>query len=281
MGVTDCHVHISPLEEMRAESRALLGVRAPELSNAVADPEEFLGILDRAGVERAVLINYLSPKVIGFTERANRFSAEYARADPERLIPTGGIEPDHSEPKREITRMVREMGIRAIKLHPPHQLFYPNDYLAGRPFPRLREIYSTAEELAVPVIFHTGTSVFPRARNRFGEPLCIDDVAVDFPDLVIVLAHAGRPLWMEQATFLARRFPNVWLELSGIPPTRLLSYLPRLPEFASKALFGTDWPGPGVKDLGANFDAFRALGLPRDVQRAILEENPKKVFRTA
>ncbi len=281
MGATDCHVHLSPLDGMRPGPLAMLGAGTPELRRVIEHPKAFLEMLDRAGVERAVIINYLSPKVIGYTERVNEFSARYARADPARLIPSGGIEADHPDPKREITRLVREMGIRAIKLHPPHQLFYPNDYLEGRPHPRLREIYATAEELHIPVIFHTGTSVFPQARNRFGDPLHLDDVAVDFPQLTIVLAHAGRPIWMQQALFLARRFPNVWLELSGIPPGRLPSYLPRLAEFASKAIFGTDWPGPGVRDLGANFEAFRALGLPTDVQRAILEENPKKVFRPA
>ncbi len=279
MGVTDCHVHISPVDEMRPEPLEMLGVRLSELRSVMENPAEFLAILDRADVERAVIINYLSPRVIGYTERVNEFSSRYARADPSRLIATGGIEPDHPDPKHEITRLVREMGIRAIKLHPPHQLFYPNDYLEGRPYPRLRDIYATAEELGVPIIFHTGTSVFPLARNRFGEPLFLDDVAVDFPELTIVLAHAGRPLWMEQASFLTRRFPNVWLELSGIPPRRLPIYLPRLAELSSKTLFGTDWPGPGVQDLGENFRAFRALGLPPDVQRAILEENPKKVFR--
>jgi predicted TIM-barrel fold metal-dependent hydrolase len=128
------------------------------------------------------------------------------------------------------------------------------------------------------VIVHTGTSVFPGARNKFADPLFVEDVAIDFPDLTIVLAHGGRPLWMETAMFLTRRFPNVWLEVSGVPPARLLEYFPRLPALAEKVLFGTDWPGPGVKDIRANLDAFRALPIPTDVQRRILEENPLRVF---
>ena len=93
-----------------------------------------------------------------------------------------------------------------------------------------------------------------------------------------MLAHAGRPLWVDQATFLARRFPNVWLELSGIPPLRLLDYLPRLGELASKSIFGTDWPVPGVSDMGKNIESFRSLGLSSEQQRMIFEENPRKVF---
>jgi uncharacterized protein len=133
----------------------------------------------------------------------------------------------------------------------------------------------------LPVIFHTGTSVFPRARNKFADPLFLEEVALDFPDLTIVLAHGGRPIWMETATFLARRFPNVWLEVSGIPPARLLDYFPRLATFADHVLFGTDWPGPGVTDIRANLDAFRALPIPADAQRRILEENPLRVFPRA
>jgi predicted TIM-barrel fold metal-dependent hydrolase len=108
--------------------------------------------------------------------------------------------------------------------------------------------------------------------------MMIEDVALDFPDLTIVLAHGGRPLWMETAVFLTRRFPNVWLEVSGIPPARLLDYFPTLAKLSEKVLFGTDWPGPGVKDIRTNLDAFRALPIPADAQRRILEENPLKVF---
>ncbi|MGI0067543.1 MAG: amidohydrolase family protein, partial [Thermoplasmata archaeon] len=231
MGSTDCHVHISPIDEMRPATRALLSGRATEILPYIEEPRLFLELLDRAGVERAVLINYLSPKVIGYTQRSNDFVSRYVRQDPDRLIAAGGIDPDVDAPAREVRRLVEELGIRAIKIHPPHQLFYPNDYVSGA-HPKLREVYRACEELHVPVIFHTGTSIFPNARNRFGEPIHLEDVAIDFPELTIVLAHAGRPLWMEEAVFLARRFPHVWLELSGIPPTRLLSYLPRLRELA-------------------------------------------------
>lgn len=277
MGATDCHVHIAPIDEMFPATRAMLAARASEILPFLEDPHRFLELLDHAGVERAVLINYLSPRVIGYTERTNDFVSAYVRADPDRLIAVGGIDPDHPEPAREVRRLVQDLGIRGLKLHPPHQLFFPDDYASGT-HPGLREIYRTAEELRVPIVFHTGTSVFPKALNRYGEPLRVEQVAVDFPDLTIVLAHAGRPLWMEEAVFLARRFPNVWLELSGIPPNRLLAYLPRLPDLAAKSIFGSDWPGPGVKDLGANFAAFRALGLTPDALRAILDENPLRVY---
>ncbi len=277
MGVTDCHVHINPLAEMRPDALGLLAGIDPANTRFLTDPTAFLEYLDACGVERAVLVNYVAPEVIGYTEETNRFVGEYVRADPERLIACGGIRPDHPDPEREVDRLVSEFGIRAIKLHPPHQLFRPNAYVDD-PRSTLRALYAAAERRRLPVIFHTGTSVFPRARNRYSDPLFVEDVALDFPDLTIVLAHGGRPIWMETAVFLARRFPNVWLELSGVPPDRLLEYFPQLPRVAAKTLFGTDWPGPGVRDLGANLRAFRALPLPDEVARRILEENPLVVF---
>ncbi len=276
-GVTDCHVHINPVDQMRPDAFRLLGHTDPATGRYVRDPQAFLEYLDRSGIDRAVLVNYVAPEVIGYTEAANSFASEYAKADPARLLPTGGIRPDHPEPGREIAHLVHDLRLRALKLHPPHQLFRPDGYVDGS-FPMLRAVYAACEEERLPVVFHTGTSIFPRARNRFADPLFVEDVALDFPDLTIVLAHGGRPMWTETAVFLARRFPNVWLEVSGVPPARLLEYFPALPKLAHKVLFGTDWPGPGVKEIGANFEAFRRLGLGPDLERTILVDNPLKVF---
>ncbi|HTW39407.1 MAG TPA: amidohydrolase family protein [Thermoplasmata archaeon] len=280
MGITDCHVHINPQWEMRPDAVRMLAHSDEHASRYLKDPRFFLEYLDRCGIDRAVLINYVAPEVIGYTEKANDFVSEYARADPERLIAVGGIRPDHPDPAKEIAHLVDDLGIRALKLHPPHQLFRPNGYTDGSA-PMMRDVYAACERHRLPVILHTGTSVFPRARNKFADPLLVEDVAIDFPDLTIVLAHGGRPIWMEGATFLARRFANVWLEVSGIPPVRLLEYFPRLSSLSEKVLFGTDWPGPGVKDIRANLDAFRALPIPADAQRRILEENPLRVFPRA
>jgi hypothetical protein len=152
----------------------------------------------------------------------------------------------------------------------------PNAYLHG--LDALGEIYGEAQRLKLPVMIHTGTSIFPGARSRAGEPMPVDDVAVDFPDLVIVIAHGGRPLWMEQAFFLVRRFPKVFMDVSSIPPKKILEYFPRLSEIADKVLYGSDWPAPGVRSMGENLREFRTLGLPEPILRKILEENPAKMF---
>src|SRR5205823_1163906 len=79
----------------------------------------------------------------------------------------------------------------------------------------LGDIYRRCEGRGLPVMIHTGTSIFPGARSKYGNPLELDDVAIDFPDLTIVMAHGGRPLYMEEAFFVLRRHPRVWLDVSG------------------------------------------------------------------
>ena len=106
----------------------------------------------------------------------------------------------------------------------------------------------------------------------------VDDVAVDFPRLTILLAHGGRPIWMDAAFFLVRRHPNVHLEVSGIPPAKLLEYFPRIEEIADKVIWGTDWPSPGVRTMRGNVDAFLRLPLGDDTKRKILYDNAARLL---
>ena len=273
--ITDCHVHIQPLEMFHTSALELMKRKRPnfeQITEFCRSPKAFLKYLDAAGVDRAVLINYVAPEVIGFTAGVNQFIADYVKEDPRRLISCGGLHPRHSGDIEELLRL----KIRMIKIHPPHQLLFPNDYQNG--VEDLEIMYRTAEANGIPVMFHTGTSIFSGARNRYGDPIFIDDVAVDFPKLKIILAHGGRPLWMNTAFFLLRRHPNVFMDISGIPPKTLLKYFPRLDEIAHKTLFGTDWPGPGVPDIKKNLDDFRALPLSGEIKRTILSETAMSIW---
>ena len=278
-GVVDIHVHLQPWEQMLPEVRARMESRpgAAELAALMHRPAEVLALMDRAGIERIGMIHYVSP-LMGFTAAVNDFSAATARLAPDRLIPFGSVHPRlTAEPGAEVRRL-KDLGIVALKIHPPHQLFAANAYLDD--LPGLAEVYGEAQALGMPVMIHTGTSVFPGARNRFADPMAADDVAVDFPDLRLILAHAGRPLYMDTCVFLARRHPNLYLDVSGIPPRRLLHYLPRLADagIADKVLWGTDWPDPGVSGMEKNLDDFLTLDLPEETRRKILRDNAYRVF---
>lgn len=277
-GIIDLHVHLQPWEMHKPEVQARLASRpgAAEIEALMHRPDEVLRLMDRAGVERIGIINYVAPDVMGFTPEVNDYCAWIAGHDPDRLIAFGSVHPQYTEDCAAEVERLHEMGIRALKVHPPHMLFAANAYLDS--LPGLAAVYATAEKLRMPVMIHTGTSVFPGARNRFADPMAADDVAVDFPDLPLILAHAGRPLHMETCRFLARRHKNLWLDISGIPPKRLLQYLPWLPELGDKILWGTDWPDLGVRGMGENADEFLTLDLPADLQRKVLRGNACRLF---
>lgn len=282
----DFHVHVQPWTELRPEVKAQWLARRPDaawLERVMEDPSEFLAYLDRCEIERAVLINYPSPDLMGFTVATNDFVARYRDAAPKRLIACGGVHPrlvgSAAAARAAMDRICGTLGVSLVKLHPPHQRFELDDYRRGNE--ALAAIYEAAAAHGVPVMVHSGTSIFPGARSRLGDPMPLDDVCLDFPKTTFVMAHLGRPLWSDAAFFLLRRHRNLWADCSGIPPKTLLEYFPRLAEVADKVLFGTDWPSPGVKDIAANRAAFEALDLPADVKRKILRENALRLLRLA
>ena len=278
-GVTDVHVHIQPREMIKPAVLEAFrrGCKDAAAAEACFDsPQALLGYMDRAGVERMVLINYESPDVMGFTKGTNDWVLAYCRAAPERLLPCVGLNPRFTPGMEAEARRLVERGARLFKIHGPHMLVAPNDYLG--PHPQLGDLYRVASEARVPVMFHTGTSIFRGARIKFGDPLQLDDVGNDFPDLTVLLAHGGRPLWTEEAWFLLRRFPRFFLDLSGIPPARLLEWFPRLEEIAARCCFGTDWPSPGIPPVKENLEALRALPLPAAALQQILVETAWRLF---
>jgi uncharacterized protein len=279
MLITDCHIHIEPFEMLKPEAIALMKKKRAQFDEIEAfsrDANKFLAHMDSIGLDRAVLINYVAPEVLGFTAEVNPWIVNYCKADPERLLACGSIHPRHTTNIQADLDNILRLGLRLLKVHPPHQLMYPNAYLHGDK--NLELIYRTMEANGIPVMIHTGTSVFPGARNKFGDPIYVDDVAIDFPKLKILLAHGGRPLWMDTSFFLVRRHPNLYLDISGIPPKTLLEYFPRLQEIATKTLFGTDWPGPGVPEIKRNLDDFRNLDISEPAKRAILSETALEIW---
>jgi len=277
--VIDAHIHIQPFHMMKPDVQRTFWQKKPdraELESYAEDPSKLLRRMNADGIERVGLINYVSPDLMGFTEEANDWMIRYASAEPSRLLAFGSVNPRFTAEVGAAVDRVLDLGARALKVHPPHQLFRANAY--QETLPRLAELYDRAQARGVPVTIHTGTSIFPGARSRLGDPMDVDDVAIDFPRLTILLAHGGRPLWMAAAFFVVRRHPNVLLEVSGIPPSKLLEYFPRLEEIADKVVWGTDWPSPGVQSMRGNVEEFLALPLSDSAKRRILYENAARIF---
>jgi len=277
--IIDIHIHIQPLHMFKPEALALIKRGRKDYADVErysSSPAEFLKFLDSLEIERAGLINYVSPEVIGFPPAVNDWIADYCKADPKRLLAFGSVHPKYvADAGAEVDRLAK-IGIRALKVHPSHQLYSPNAYRDG--LGPLAAVYERAQANRLPVMIHTGTSIFPGARNVHAQPMLADDVSVDYPNLVVILAHGGRPLWMNEAFFLVRRHKNMHMDVSGIPPQKLMEYFPRLEEIADKVLWGTDWPGPGVPEIRGNLQRFRALPISDAAKQKILYDNAAGLF---
>ena len=278
--ITDVHIHVQPFDQLKPGALAVMR-RGPDdrlefLRALMNDPQMLLGIMDQDGIDRVGIVNYPSPAIMGFTEATNDWAARYAEADPRRILPYGGVDPVTTRDAVGSVEHLLEIGTRVLKIHPCHMAVAANAYTDG--LSALADIYRTCEARGLPVMVHTGTSIFPGARSKYGNPLELDDVAIDFPDLTIIMAHGGRPLFMAEAFFVLRRHQNVWLDLSGIPPKSLPEYFPRLAELEHKVLWGTDWPSPGVTTMRRNVDQFIALPFPESLKRAALETNALRLL---
>jgi predicted TIM-barrel fold metal-dependent hydrolase len=168
-----------------------------------------------------------------------------------------------------LERCVKELGCSGVKLYPPYHHFYPNDA-------RMYPLYAKAQELGVPVMAHTGSSIFKGVKHKYADPMFWDDVAVDFPNLNIVMAHSGRGVWYDHAYFLAKIHANVYMEIAGLPPQNLLSYFPELERIPDKVIFGSDWPGmPHIK---RNIEIIRGLPLNEATKEKILWGNAARLL---
>ena len=278
--VFDAHLHVGPNDQLKERARLALmnGREDADLVRRIGtSADELLKAMDAEGIARAVLVTSVSPEVMGLTDLVNPWISGYVEGHRDRLVPVGGIHPRHTrDVAGEMRKLIEVHRLGAIKIHPPHMELAANAYRAD--CPSLADVYRLAGEARRPVLIHTGTSVFPGARNVYADPMACDDVAVDFPGTSLVLCHAGRPLWYETAFFLVRRHPNVWLDVSGIPPKKLLEVLPRLPEVADRVLWGTDWPSMGVRSMRQNVEEFLSLPLPDAVRRKILFDNAAALF---
>ncbi len=271
--VIDCHTHIVSYESFSPAYRGYLQNYVPdyfgEFSRKFSDPANVDAMFAESGIERAVVMSEPAPLTTGMA--STEYVAEFCRGS-QRLIPFASFNP-YLSPNlpEELERAVKDLGCRGLKLYPSYQWFAPND-------PMMYPLYAKAQELGIPITFHTGSSVFANSRLRLGDPLLLDDLATDFPRLQVIMAHGGRPFWHDRAAFLARLHPNFYLELSGLPPKKLLTYFPELERVAHKTLFATDWPGLPT-NVKQNIADFCALPLSDRAKQAILEDNARRVLQ--
>ena len=232
-----------------------------------SDPGAFEELLAAEGVDYACVLAELSHVTTGVC--SNEQVAGFCRGRS-RLIPFCDLNPYlHTDLRDELRRKVEKEGFRGVKLYPTYQHYHLNE-------PRIYPLYRAAEELGIPVLIHTGSSLFKGARIKYGDPIQLDDVANDFPRLNLVMAHSGRGLWYDRAFFLSKLHPNLYMELSGLPPGKLMSYFPELPRLSEKVIFGSDWPA--MPRIRRNMEAVAALPFTQEGAAAVLGGNAARLL---
>lgn len=200
---------------------------------------------------------------------------EERKKNPDIYAQWGEVNPLACNVKEELERQY-SLGIVGIKLHPVHHGFKPNAYREEEGnLKQLLYIYEFAEDHDLPVLIHTGTSVGVGSRNKYADPILVDDVAKDFPRVKIILAHAGRPIWYTTAFQMARFTKNIFLEISSIPPKNILKVLPRLYEISDKVLYGSDFPAFKGQDLAEY--ALQVYNVIKDEK--IMRDNAKRILK--
>lgn len=272
MVIVDMHVHIARPGDWSRSVVSMAEKLCPDYERHLKDfqraPASMARYFKSQGVDRVVLLAEDAAKVTGIVP--NEFIRDMARSD-EMFATFACIDPlTHKDAPQRLETYITEYGMKGLKLLPTYNHYAPND---KRVYPLLEK----ARDLGIPVMFHTGTSVFKGTRNKWGDPMFYDDLAVDFPELVIIMAHSGRPFWYDKAFYLSRMHENLYMEITGIPPKSLLEAFPRLESNADKIFFGSDWPvTPGIPKV---IQGIKALPISEKAKRAILGENAVRLLR--
>jgi predicted TIM-barrel fold metal-dependent hydrolase len=271
----DVHVHPAALNGLKVSWDIWVqDFDSPELralyaADGLVDAGRFDAMLGAEGVDLAVALAEYSPKVTG-TQAVEDMAA---LAGP-RVRFAANVNPHLHYPLDEELARQLDLGAIALKVHPVHGGFAVNDRA-------LYPAYAMLQERGLPLIVHCGTSTFPGALNQFGDPVLLDDVLRDFRSLDVVLAHGGRGWWYDAAAFLALSNPHVWIELSGLPPSRLTTYYARhnWKRLTQRMIFGTDWPG--IPGIARNARAIAALCPDEETIGLVLAGNASRVYNVS
>jgi predicted TIM-barrel fold metal-dependent hydrolase len=225
----------------------------------------------------AVVFTVDSESATGQPPVPNEEVAEACAANADVLIPFASIDPWKGKAgARQARRLVAEFGVRGFKFHPNVQAFFPNDRAAYG-------LYEVIEELGVPAVFHTGQTGIGAGlpggggiRLKYSNPMYVDDVAADFPQLRIILAHPSFP-WQDEALAVATHKPHVYIDLSGWSPKY---FPPQLVRYANtllkdRMLFGSDYPVISPDRWLADFEK---IDIKPEVRPLILKHNAARLL---
>jgi len=277
-GFVDVHVHPPTKEFLLDSGGSHVAAAAKKFGHDVQlkTIEQMLQEYSECRIEKLVLFAWDAETVSHRPRVTNGFVAKISEQFPERIVGFASVDPHKKSAVKDLDYAIRELKLRGLKLHPQVQGFEPND-------PAHYPLYSKCVELGVPVTFHTGSTYWGAGlkggggvKLRFSNPMLLDDVAADFPELKMIMAHPGWP-WQDEQLAIATHKENVYIDLSGWSPKHfqplLVTYMTKL--IPDKFLFGTDYPMLTPERWLRDFEQ---LPVNSDVRRMVLGDNARKVL---
>src|SRR5262245_9555421 len=271
MRIIDFHTHPYKPNDLAPATWKFIESISPAVKqhgDALNDPRFVADLLRAEGVSNAVVLAEHCPATSGNVRTESVL--ELCALEPDFFLPFASVDVNTDPEPAELLKRYVDRGVRGLKLYPSYQFYYPND---ARVYP----LYELCQRARIPMLMHVGSSVMPGTRIKYCDPIHLDDVAVDFPDLTIVMAHGGRGFWYDVCAFLAAHKPNVYIDVTGLVPGKLLEHFPDLERLSSKVVFGTDWPAM-PKSVKFNADVIAGLGLSDAAVRRILRENAARIL---
>lgn len=273
MKVIDFHIHIGTKEQFLPWVMDFFNKNNPHYAENFAEsitPERAIAFLKSHNVDRSVILAEYAPKASAMV--TNEFVSQFTK-NHEELIPFGCINFEDKKPYEEQAKYAVEiLGMKGFKLLPSYQHFYPNDQ-------SLFPFYEYIQSLGIPIMFHTGTSIFHGTRIRYADPLLLDEVADEFPDLKIIMEHGGRTFWYDRAAWLISKYRNMHIGIAGIATRHLPKLFPRLEQYRDRFVFGSDWPG--VADIKGLIERVYALPYNDETKEMILHKNAERLLGLA
>ncbi len=262
--IIDCHVHLNNYHEQIAV----------KLDDSL---RELKAAMNENGVAHSlVLTSYLVNE-----HRPSTAQVVAAIANEPTLSVVAGISYTHYRQRdlRELADFLEAGLVKALKLYPGYEPFYPHDR-------RLQVVYDLAEEFDVPVMFHSGDTYSPKGKVKYSHPLEIDEVAVDHPNVKFVICHLGNP-WLTDCMELVYKNANVYADISGLV---LGEFTDSFEDYMKdeirdvilyagdpkRFLYGTDWP---ICSMKSYLTFVRQLGLDTETQHMIMYENSRRLFK--
>lgn len=279
-GVLDVHYNDRFFEEMYSP----FGIPLPFRMPPGREVDLLVQGMDEAGIDKSVLLACDEELTLN-VKQTSEYVAEQVKRYPDRLIGFAGVDPmKGKEALMEFEWAIKDLGLKGLKILPTYQHYAPND---ERVFP----FYEKAQELDVPVLIHQAWTPVVDAPMKYQHPYLLDDVAIKFRDLRIIIAHFGFP-WTDECMFLLAKHKNLFTDLSALswfPPEYLAQVLSRAKQMfprvlPDKILLGTEGADQKnivntIKNINLVIERMGLTKLTKEDIEKILGKNAQRLLR--